>query len=181
MIGSTQAKLLSLFALGTSTFACSTEAPDDETSVSDTAALTATEGDSADEDARPPHPHRPPQEAFDACKEREVGSSCSVTFHDENIDGTCRAGREDDGLVCMPNHPPRPPQAAFDACKEKTAGDECTVTFSDTSLQGTCHEPPEGTELVCAPKGMRPPPRGERNAHDMEETLDRLEREIGGS
>jgi hypothetical protein len=132
MIGSTQAKLLSLFALGTLTLACSTESPDDETSASDTAALTATDGHSADEDARPPHPHRPPQEAFDACKAREVGSSCSVTF-------------------------------------------------GDKSLEGTCHEPLEGTELVCAPKGTRPPRRGDRNAHNMEETLDRLEREIGGS
>jgi hypothetical protein len=56
------------------------------------------------------HPHGPPPEAYDACKEKKAGDSCQVTLHDHTIDGTCAAPPEGTGLACRPNQlPPGPP------------------------------------------------------------------------
>jgi hypothetical protein len=55
-------------------------------------------------------PHGPPPAAFEACAGKSAGDSCTVTFRDRTIDGTCKAFPEDDRLFCRPNHaPPEPP------------------------------------------------------------------------
>jgi hypothetical protein len=60
--------------------------------------------------ADPPRQHKPPQVAFDACKDKTEGSACSVTFNEHTIEGTCRKSPEgDSALICFPAHPPGPP------------------------------------------------------------------------
>jgi hypothetical protein len=60
----------------------------------------------------PPPGHKPPQEAFDACKGSTEGAACSVTFHNHTLNGTCKKGPDgDDALACAPDHPPGPPPA----------------------------------------------------------------------
>ena len=65
------------------------------------------------DDDPPPHPHGPPpQEAFDACSGKSEGDACSVTIHDQNVDGKCRTPPKetnDTRLFCAPPHP-SPPQ-----------------------------------------------------------------------
>ncbi len=59
-----------------------------------------------------PPPHKPPQEAFDACKGSTEGAACSVTFHDRTLTGTCKKGPNGESdLACVPDHPPGPPPA----------------------------------------------------------------------
>ena len=59
-------------------------------------------------DARPPH--KPPQEAFDACKSLGEGDVCSVNLHGQTMTGTCRKGPNGESeLACVPAHPPGPP------------------------------------------------------------------------
>jgi hypothetical protein len=60
------------------------------------------------------HPghHRPPEEAFTACASLAEGDSCTVTFPDHDLAGTCRKVpphiKDDAGkLVCAPARPPR--------------------------------------------------------------------------
>lgn len=50
---------------------------------------------------------KPPQAAFDACRNRAEGEACTVEFGGQEISGTCRRapGGEQD-LVCMPARPP---------------------------------------------------------------------------
>ena len=49
--------------------------------------------------------HQPPQAAFDACAKSKAGDSCSVTFGDHTITGTCAQGRDGSGpLHCRPYH-----------------------------------------------------------------------------
>ncbi|HEY0255342.1 MAG TPA: hypothetical protein VGC41_27625, partial [Kofleriaceae bacterium] len=38
-----------------------------------------------------PH-HQPPQAAFDACARSKAGDTCTVTFGDHTLNGTCAAG-----------------------------------------------------------------------------------------
>ena len=60
-------------------------------------------------DAPPPH-HKPPQEAFDACKSLAEGAACSVSFNGHSMTGTCRKGPHGESeLACVPAHPPGPP------------------------------------------------------------------------
>ena len=61
------------------------------------------------EDSPPPGPpHGPPPAAIDACKQKNEGDVCTVTFRDQSITGICRT--HDDQLVCWPDRPPpRPP------------------------------------------------------------------------
>jgi hypothetical protein len=62
---------------------------------------------SAEADDRP---HGPPAAAFDACAGRSSGDSCTVTFRDQTIVGTCKTIAQDDRLICVPDQaPPGPP------------------------------------------------------------------------
>lgn len=54
-------------------------------------------------------PHGPPPAAFEACAGKSAGDSCSVTFRDRKIDGTCKVPPQDDRLICWPDHPPPGP------------------------------------------------------------------------
>jgi hypothetical protein len=50
--------------------------------------------------------HGPPKEAIDACKSLAAGATCSVTFDDHTIDGTCQARHDGEGpLACHPAKP----------------------------------------------------------------------------
>ncbi len=58
----------------------------------------------------PPPPHKPPQAAFDACKNASEGAACSVAFHGHTMNGTCKKGPNGESeLACAPDHPPGPP------------------------------------------------------------------------
>ncbi len=67
---------------------------------------------------RPP-PHKPPQEAFDACASAKAGDACSFSLppRDGNgsahtVSGTCDTPPEQTALACKPAHlhgPPPPP------------------------------------------------------------------------
>jgi hypothetical protein len=168
-----------LVGFGFIAIGCATKTTGDDTTLTDTAALSASNDHDADERRDGPPPgRRPPEEAFAACEGREVGSECTVELRDRKLQGTCREGRDGDGLVCMPR-PPEPPEEAFTACKSSREGDTCTLTLGDMLVGGTCRKAPDRSELACAPKGVKPPPR-ETDDEDLEATLDRLEREIGG-
>ena len=52
----------------------------------------------------PKHHHQIPEAAFAACKDLSEGASCSVTWHDQKHDGTCRKAHEDQRLFCAPPH-----------------------------------------------------------------------------
>lgn len=57
-----------------------------------------------------PPPHKPLQEAFDACKSLSEGDACSVNFNGHSMTGTCRKGPQGESeLACVPAHPPGPP------------------------------------------------------------------------
>lgn len=102
----------------------------------------------------PPPPGKPPQEAIDACASHAEGDTCSVTFHDRTMEGTCRKGPNGEGtLACAPKGPPPgPPPAAVQACTSLAKGDACKVTFGDRTLDGTCVTGPNGNEpLACLP------------------------------
>jgi hypothetical protein len=95
-------------------------------------------------------PHKPPTEAYTACKALAQDATCSVDFGEHHVDGKCSPDREDGTLFCRPDHPPAPPQAAFDACSDKSAGDGCSVTLGDHTLTGACASGPDG-KLACRP------------------------------
>lgn len=51
----------------------------------------------------------PPPFAFEACASKAEGDPCTVQFHDQTKQGTCRA-HSDKRLFCMPKDMPPPPQ-----------------------------------------------------------------------
>lgn len=60
-----------------------------------------------------PPPHKPPQEAFDACKSHNEGDACRVTFNGHTLDGTCRKGPNGEtDLACAPPRPQGPPPSS---------------------------------------------------------------------
>jgi hypothetical protein len=60
--------------------------------------------------ADPPPPHKPPPQAFDACKSLTEGATCTVSFDGHTMTGTCRKGPHGESeLACVPEHPPGPP------------------------------------------------------------------------
>ena len=76
-------------------------------------AIVTTDPASSSYPADAPARHRPPREAFDACKSRSEGAACSVTFDGHTMNGTCRKGPKGESeLVCAPAHPPGPPPSA---------------------------------------------------------------------
>ena len=90
---------------------CSVASAADGSATSNGSALTApatTAPPSYPVDAPPPH--KPPQEAFDACKSHSEGDACTVTFNGHTLNGTCRKGPNGEtDLACVPAHPPGPP------------------------------------------------------------------------
>jgi hypothetical protein len=156
-------ELCGLLAATSSAIACSHEiAADEEGQV---ASPLAVDGRTAGARPMMPGPHGPPPEAFAACKDLTDGAACTVTFHDDTIDGTCHAGPGGHGpLACIPADmppppPPGPPPEAFAACKELGDGAACTVSFHGEALDGTCHSGPDGKgPLACVPADMPPPP-----------------------
>jgi hypothetical protein len=60
----------------------------------------------ADSDDRP---RQPPAAAFDACSGKSSGDTCSVTFRDRTITGTCKTIPQEDRLICWPDQPPPGP------------------------------------------------------------------------
>ena len=106
--------------------------------------------------AAAPQRRSPPREAIDACHDRAAGDTCTATFKDRTISGTCRVAPDGEGpLACMPDRPPPPPEA-FSACEDHAAGDACKVEHDGQTLDGTCRNGPDGKgPLACAP--ARPP------------------------
>jgi hypothetical protein len=52
----------------------------------------------------------PPPAAFEACSGKASGDSCTVSFRDRTISGTCKTIPQEDRLLCVPDHaPPGPP------------------------------------------------------------------------
>lgn len=71
-----------------------------------------------------PPSHKPPQEAFDACKSLTEGASCSVNFRGHTMTGTCRKGPHGESeLACVPEHPAGPPPS------------DTNQTLTDTALE----------------------------------------------
>jgi hypothetical protein len=53
---------------------------------------------------------KPPQAAFDACRNRAEGDACTVELGDRKISGTCRKPPDgEQGLICFPAGPPPGP------------------------------------------------------------------------
>jgi hypothetical protein len=98
--------------------------------------------------------HAPPPEAYTACDSKSAGDTCSVTFHEHTMEGTCNQRGSDTRLSCRPNHHPIP-QAAFDACSGKKEAEACSVEHDGHTMTGTCEDAPGGS-LACRPSG--PPP-----------------------
>ncbi len=115
-------------------------------------------GAAAAEGERPP-PREPPPEAFTACSGKAENAECSVTIHDQTIDGTCHA-LPDKRIACRPNHPPPhhgPPPEAVKACSGKAAGAACTAPTPDGDKAGVCEAGPDET-VACRPNDMPAPP-----------------------
>ncbi len=75
--------------------------------------------------------------------------------------------------------PRRPPEEAYAACRGRSGGSSCTVTFPERTLAGSCVAPPNGDGgLACLPADFG---RRELSGRELEQKLDRLEREIQGS
>jgi hypothetical protein len=109
----------------------------------------------------PRHHHLPPPAAFEACKDKAVGTACTVQMHDTEINGTCAApppGSAQSTPACRPVGGPRhhhapPPEAVFAACDGKTDGDACSVALESHAVNGSCRAPhyDAGARLLCAP------------------------------
>ena len=154
-----------LVLAGSALSACSQSLSGDN----DATALSPLAADEGSAGPPGPPPFGPPPEAFAACQDLSDGAACSVTFHEQTLDGTCRKGpNASAALACVPaNMPPPPlpgppPPEAFAACKDLADGATCSVTFQDRTLDGTCRKGPDGKgELACAPTRMPPPPPAE--------------------
>ena len=131
----------------------------------------------------PPAPHKPPQEAFDACKSHSEGDACSVSFNGHTMNGTCRKGPDGDAtLVCAPAHPPGPPPEAVEACNGLAEGATCSVSLHGETLTGTCRKDPrDGNVIACMPAHPPGAPPGSNQTITslaLEHKLDQLERDI---
>lgn len=89
----------------------------------------------------PPPPHKPPQAAFDACKDASEGAACSVSFHGHTMNGTCKKGPNGEtDLACVPEHPPgdHPPGPPPDGSSESIGSSELEHKLDrlEKSIQG---------------------------------------------
>lgn len=119
------------------------------------AVTVRADGPPSSDRMRTDEPRRPPQEAFDACRDKSADDPCTVSFRGREIQGKCSKAGGDE-LVCVPTQPPPPPPEALDACRDKDPGDACTLSFRGRELEGTCFASDAG--LLCRPSGP-PPPR----------------------
>jgi len=109
--------------------------------------LAAANGD------RRPH-HRPPPQAFEACKGLQRGDACTVKLANHTLTGVCDAP-PDAPLACRPDGPPPEAIAACDGAKQ---GDACTIKFDDQTINGTCEQGPDASKpLACRPDNLPPP------------------------
>jgi hypothetical protein len=98
------------------------------------------------------HPHGPPPQAIEACKNHNRGDACSVTFGDRTITGTCDAPPQAPADAPLACHPDGPPPEAIAACNGAKPGDACSVTLGDHTLHGTCAKGPDDSKpLACRP------------------------------
>lgn len=68
-------------------------------------------------------PPGPPQEAIDACKDKDQGDACTVNIRGNSIEGTCRESPDDSGsLICFPAHMPAPPAPGGRSVPSEDAG-----------------------------------------------------------
>ncbi|MEY4576911.1 MAG: hypothetical protein RL701_1614 [Pseudomonadota bacterium] len=58
----------------------------------------------------PGHGHKPPEEAYSACKGLAEEDVCKVDFRGHEIPGNCSPDAENGTLFCRPEHPPAPPR-----------------------------------------------------------------------
>jgi hypothetical protein len=127
-----------------------------------TATQAQAESTPPDQSGGPRHHHLPPPAAFEACKDKSVGTACTVQIHDADINGTCEApppGSSQNTPACRPaagarHHHGPPPEAVFAACDNKADGDACSVTLENRTIDGSCRTPHHdaGTaRLLCAP------------------------------
>jgi len=94
-------------------FGCAVAAAADGPRASARGSAAAIKADDSQPPSRPvderPH-HKPPQEAFDACKTLTEGAACRMTFNGHDMTGTCRKGpRGESELACLPERPHGPP------------------------------------------------------------------------
>jgi len=103
----------------------------------------------ANDNADPPPPLRPPQEAIDACANQKEGAACTLSFHGRSMQGTCaKEPGGHDTLACMPPPPPE----AVEACANLSEGATCTVSHHGRDIQGKCRNSPSGPgPLACMP------------------------------
>jgi len=87
--------------------------------------------------AQAPPQHRPPQEAFDACKSLAEGAACSMSFNGRTMTGTCRKGPNGESeLACVPARPPGPPPSGSNQTLSGTAL-ERTLDRLEREIQGS--------------------------------------------
>lgn len=103
----------------------------------------------------------PPQQAIDACSNKNAGDICSfVGRKNNNKEGICRKPPQQDKLVCVPNPPPQ----ALEACKDKKEGDACSfIGRMNNTVNGSCKKRILGEgEIVCKPEkfGKQSAPQG---------------------
>jgi hypothetical protein len=101
----------------------------------------------------------PPEEAREACRGAQDGTTCSFTLDGTTVSGTCRSGPSGLPPACFPaGQPPHgPPPEAIAACNGIEEGAQCAVTLGGNTLDGTCRSGPAGEPRACFPKN-RPPP-----------------------
>lgn len=106
----------------------------------------------ADRGGGNPPPHRPPPEAFEACKNAKRGDSCTVKHGDHTLTGTCDAPPDASELACRPDGPPPPPPESLAACNGKQEGDACSFDHDGHAVAGTCAKGPhDDAQLGCRP------------------------------
>lgn len=132
-------------------------------------ALSFTKEAGAAPEQSPLPPHRPPQEAFEACEGKNEGDMASLTTpQGDTVNGTCQMIEGE--LVLVPENAPgdgppqgehQPPQEAVSACENLNEGASCeVVTPHGDIIAGTCQALQD--LLACVPndRPQGPPPGG---------------------
>jgi hypothetical protein len=126
-------------------------------------------------------PQGPPEEALAACAGLSAEATCSFAspLDGANVDGTCRARRDDPSqYVCFPDdwdgrgpgHGRQgPPEEALAACEGVDTGASCSFEAPFGVVEGTCSQGPSDSDpVVCRPEwadGDGPFGPGEGNGH----------------
>jgi hypothetical protein len=103
-------------------------------------------------------PRGPPPEALQACSGLQENATCSVTFGDHTMTGTCHSGPQGEAAACMPSggppgggHHHGPPQEALDACNGVQTGASCSFIHQGETRTGTCQPGPDNLPAACMP------------------------------